>query len=92
MSLVEGGEFHCHKDGFTTESVADWNEHCSREEGGSTHILEYGTTACIICGTGIEFSDLPFHPIKPDGSKGVSLKCEECEVKSLGNVKRKTKK
>jgi hypothetical protein len=90
MSLVEGGEFICYKDGFRTANKDEWNEHCSQPEGDSTHITEQGSTVCITCGIGIEFTDLPFHPYKADGSKGIALKCEECENKTIGNVKRKS--
>ena len=88
MSLIEGGDFICYKDGFRTSEVSEWNDHCSREEGGSTHIKEQGSTCCTNCGVRFEFTDLPFHTIKADGSKGIALKCEECDMKTTGQVKR----
>lgn len=88
MSLIEGAAFHCFKDGFETTSIDEWNAHCSKSEGDSTHITEEGSTACIICSTKIEFKDLPFHPLKVDGSKNIQLKCEPCETKTMGKVKR----
>ena len=92
MAMIEGGNFLCYKDGFTTESIDEWNKHCSKEEGSSTHITEEGSTTCVLCHTEIEFKELPFHPLKPDGSKGIALKCESCEQKTVGKVKRSTKK
>ena len=76
-------------DGFKTASIDEWNAHCSKPgDDGSTHIKEEGSTGCRICGVAVEFSDLPFHPLKRDGTKGISLLCESCEQKSVGKVKR----
>lgn len=92
MALVEGGDFICYKDNFRTSNIDEWNKHCSREEGDSTHVTEEGTTHCTICAVAVEFKELPFHPLKADGSKGIALKCESCEQKTVGKVKRSSKK
>lgn len=87
MANIEGGSFRCFKDGYETDSVQDWNKHCSTPEGTSTHITEEGYTACISCGVRIEYTDLPFHPLEDDGSKGIALRCDDCSQKLIGNVK-----
>lgn len=87
MSLLEGGAFRCDTHHFTTTKVDEWNEHC--EEYPDIH-TEQGTTACFKCGTIIEFSNLPFHPVGADGSKGIMLACDECEAKTTGSVQKRT--
>lgn len=84
MALVEGGEFQCYLHDYKTASVEDWNQHCSNEEGHT----EQGTAVCTHCGTAFEFKDLPYHPIDASGSKNILLKCEDCEQKTQGKVKR----
>lgn len=92
MALIEGGPFHCYKDGFETTEINEWNEHCSKQEGDSTHILDYGSTFCKSCGELFEFKDLPFQKLDPTGSKNISMKCEDCAAKEEGKVvKAKTK-
>lgn len=86
MALIEGPGFHCYLHDFDTNDVAEWNFHCTTAEGH----YEMGTTICITCGNQIEFTNLPFHPLLPDGSKGIALKCEDCETKTTGKVKRMT--
>lgn len=88
MALIEGPAFHCYTHGFETNNVAEWNDHCF----GNDEHTEQGTTACSSCGVVIEFTDLPFHKLGLDGSKNISLKCESCETKSTGKVKRTPKK
>ena len=80
--MLEGGGFQCYLHDFKTTSVDEWNAHCME----SSEHTEEGTTACTRCGTIIEFSNLPFHPIKEDGSKGISLKCPDCSEKTQGTV------
>lgn len=84
MALVEGGAFHCYIHDFETPSIEEWNNHCF----GDDQHTEQGTTVCISCGVVIEFTDLPFHKLGPDGSKGIALKCEACDTKTTGKVKR----
>ena len=83
MAMIEGGQFICYLHNFKTASVKDWNDH-----GLTKGHTESGTTRCILCNDIVEFTDLPFHPIRQDGSKGISLKCEECDSKTVGSVKR----
>lgn len=87
MALIEGGEFICYIHDFKTPSIDEWNNHCF----GNPEHTEQGGTACIICGADVIFTDLPFHKLGPDGSKNISLKCEECEAKTAGKVKRSKK-
>lgn len=84
MAFVEGTAFHCNIHDYETSSIDDWNEHCF----GNPEHTEQGTTKCISCGVILDFTDLPFHKLAPDGSKNISLKCEDCESKSMGQVKR----
>lgn len=86
MSLLEGVAFHCYVHDYETLSVEEWNNHCY----GNDEHTEQGTTACTVCGVAVEFEGLPFHKLKPDGSKGISLKCDSCETKTMGKVKRST--
>lgn len=74
--LIEGsGNFKCHHD-FETNDVNLWNDHCSDPANNHT---ESGISACSNCGETIVFDNIPFHPIKADGSKGISLRCGDCE-------------
>lgn len=84
MSVIEGGGFRCDVHEFTTNSIDEWNSHCF----GNPEHTESGTTACTNCGTKLEFTGLPFHKLKADGSKGIALKCPDCEQQSQGQVKR----
>lgn len=85
MAFVEGGAFKCSAHGIETESVAEWNEHCT---GNPAH-TESGETLCIKCGTKIFFEGLPYHPIdERTASKNISLRCDECEGKTVGSSKR----
>lgn len=85
MAFVEGGAFKCSVHEFETESVAEWNEHCIDNPAHT----ESGETLCTRCGVKILFEGLPYHPIDTNtGSKNVSLRCENCEDKIMGSVKR----
>lgn len=88
MALIEGGAFRCYIHNFETESIDKWNKHCTTEEGHT----ETGNTLCITCGQRIHFTDLPFHPLDVRGSKNIQLRCEECDQKTTGKVKRSTQK
>ena len=84
MSFTEGGEFHCYIHDYKADTLDKWNDHCF----GNPEHTESGQTACIACGVIVEFSDLPYHKIDPTGSKNISLRCEACESKMTGKVKR----
>ena len=86
MAFIEGGPFICYKDGFQTNSVEEWNEHCSQPENGTTHITEEGNTLCNTCFVPLEYSNLPFVKFSKTGSKTISLRCEECTVKTMGTA------
>jgi len=86
MALLEGGSFRCDESHFETGSIDEWNKHCEQHD---VH-TESGSTACIVCKTPIEYSDLPFHKLDSTGSKNIMLKCEECEAKTTGKVKRRS--
>ena len=89
MSIIEGGAtFRCGIHGFETQNIDEWNDHCHNNPDHT----EEGFTQCISCGTDIQFSGLPFHKLGPDGSKNIQLRCEDCENKMMGNVRRVTKK
>jgi hypothetical protein len=89
MAFVEGGAFKCAAHDFETESVKEWNDHC---DGDPMH-TEQGETLCVSCGDKVYFEDLPYHRInEKTGSKDISLKCEECDNKSVGKVKRSKSK
>ena len=89
MAFVEGGAFKCSAHDFETESVKEWNEHCI---GDPMH-TEMGETLCSICGDKVIFEGLPYHPInEATGSKNISLRCDACESKTVGTVKRTTVK
>jgi hypothetical protein len=88
MALIEGGSFKCDTSNFETSSIDEWNEHCLSH---NIH-TESGSTACIVCRTPIEFTDLPFHPLDARGSKNIALKCPECDEKTRGSVKINTVK
>lgn len=75
MSVAEGGDWSCTRHKFRTDDVDAWNEHMT--ESPHTDITD---TICIECG--IKFTaEIPYQPILPDGSKGISLRCDECEAK-----------
>ena len=76
--MLEGGDFECYIHNFKTGSIDEWNAHCM-ESGEHT---EEGSTACTGCGATIEFHNLPFQPIKGDGSKGIALQCPDCSEKT----------
>ena len=83
MSIIEGGGiFKCSRHEFETESIDDWNDHCSDGDH-----FEEGNTVCTNCGERIEFSGLPYHPFKADGSKGIALQCDDCADAIRGNAK-----
>jgi len=85
MSMLEGGGFRCDAHEFRTNEIEEWNTHCY----GNPEHTESGSTACTDCGIKVEFTGLPYHKIDPiTGSKNISLKCEECESKTMGTVKR----
>lgn len=87
MAHVEGGAFICTScdPPVTTESVGEWNKHCS----GNPRHYEFGETLCTSCGQKVIFDKLPFHPIdEKTGSKNISLRCEDCDEKMMGQVKR----
>lgn len=85
MAFVEGGAFKCSGQDFETESVAEWNKHCQEH----TVHTESGETRCITCGDKVFFEGLPFHPIdEKTGSKNIALRCEDCDNKTMGSVKR----
>lgn len=86
---IEGGSWKCSATKFETSSLDEWNTHAL--EDCDKH-LEFGETRCIVCGTVVLYEGLPFHKLAPDGSKGISLKCESCEEKTMGKVKRSVKK
>ena len=80
--MIEGGRFECYMHDYQTGSIEEWNAHCME----SDEHTEEGTTACIRCGTVIEYSKLPYQPIKEDGSKGIALKCPDCSQKTQGSA------
>ena len=85
MVLIEGGEFKCDLHDFRTASIEDWNDHCY----GNPEHTESGSTNCSSCKVVVIFEGLPYHRIDPiSGSKNISLKCEECESKTMGVVRR----
>lgn len=75
MSSLEGGDFLCSRHNFRTDDIDSWNEHMGKE--AHTDIVD---THCIECDTAFTV-EMPFQPILPDGSKGISLRCDECEAK-----------
>ena len=70
---IEGGEFHCYRHNYKTDSVKSWNTHMMKEK----HI-DIVDTKCVSCGTPIH-KEMPYQPIQADGSKNISLKCSKCE-------------
>lgn len=85
MAMIEGGPFRCDIENFETRNIEEWNDHCLNHD---VH-TETGSTLCTVCGTIVEFESLPFHKLDAGGSKNIQLKCEDCETKTTGNVKRK---
>lgn len=88
MSIIEGAPWTCDKHDFKTSVLEEWNDHCY----GNPEHLEFGSTPCTSCKTIVEFEGLPFAKLGPDGTKNISLKCEDCESKEMGSVKRSIKK
>lgn len=89
MAFVEGGAFKCAAEEFETESIKEWNDHCKSH----TIHTESGETLCVSCGDKVYFEDLPYQPIdERTGSKNISLRCEECDNKAVGKVKRSKSK
>lgn len=82
MGMIEGGDFECYIHDFKTRSIDEWNTHCM----DSDEHTEEGTTRCTRCGATIEFHNLPYQPIKDDGSKGIALQCPDCSEKTQGSV------
>lgn len=82
MSIIEGGAFDCGIHNFKTESVDEWNKHCTEE----LH-TESGVTHCTSCNEIIEFEDLPYKQFGPDGRKNVQLMCEDCQKATMGSGK-----
>lgn len=87
-SIVGDGTLKCFLHDFETTDINEWNDHCINE--GHT---EEGSTCCIGCGVRIEFSNLPYHPITPNG-KNIALRCDTCtesEINALqsSNVTKK---
>lgn len=80
--MIEGGDFECYIHDFKTRDIDEWNAHMMDTPGHS----EEGTTACTRCGAIIEFSGLPYQPIKDDGSKGIALQCPDCSEKTHGTA------
>ena len=72
---IEGGQFHCYLHDYKTDSVKSWNTHMMKEK--HTDIVD---TKCVSCGADIH-REIPYQPIQADGSKGISLKCNNCEKK-----------
>jgi hypothetical protein len=88
---VEGGNFRCYlhadKKGrfFETASIDEYNAHCINAIDPPHR--EAGQDFCPGCGELVAF-DLPFHPLGPDGSKGIGpIVCNECESKKGKDVK-----
>lgn len=91
MSVRDGGPHKCVKDGFTTEDPNEWNEHCSKKEGDTTHITEEGAAPCVACGTEVEFDGMPFVPFDERGQKTIIITCDECDAKSSSTRKARKK-
>lgn len=66
------GTLKCFIHDYETLDINEWNDHCINE--GHT---DSGTTQCIDCGEGLEFTDIPFQKITPAG-KQIQLRCPEC--------------
>lgn len=86
---IEGGAWVCTATGYTTGVLDEWNTHCIEE---CDKHLEYGETRCTSCGVKVFYEGLPFHKLDIAGSKNISLKCEACESKTMGKVKRSSSK
>lgn len=90
MALVEGGSFKCGKHDFDSNSIEEFNAHCLKYPDDH---YETGETGCMNCGKKVYFDRLPFHPIDPQtGSKNISLRCEDCEERVMGGVRRSSVK
>ena len=75
---IEGGSFVCSTHKYKTDSVKSWNTHMMKEKH-----FDIVDTKCVSCGTDIH-RQIPYQPIQADGSKGISLKCSNCEKKEKG--------
>lgn len=86
MAFIEGGGvFKCGTHEFETTDIEEFNEHCLAYP--DIH-FEVGETGCMNCGKKVYFDNLPYHPIDPNtGSKNISIRCEECETRIMGNVR-----
>ena len=73
MSSVVGGNYKCNVHEYETADVNEWNAHCI-----DTGHTDSGDTACIDCGVGITFNNVPFMPIKAGGTKDVRFRCPTC--------------
>jgi DNA-directed RNA polymerase subunit RPC12/RpoP len=76
---VEGGDWHCYIHDYRTDNVQSWNKHWTDKKYAKEHV-DITNTVCIECGTRFT-AEIPAQPILPDGSKGISLRCDECESK-----------
>lgn len=86
MAHIEGSAFKCGSHDIETTNIAEWNKHCLAYP--DFH-YEVGVTACMNCGQEVYFDKLPYHPIdERTGSKNISIRCEDCEKRIMGNVKR----
>jgi hypothetical protein len=82
-SAIEGGGvLICFRHDYETRSIQEWNKHC--DDGDH---FEEGNTLCNVCGERIEFTGLPYHPFDANGSKNISLRCDDCDSKRRGSVK-----
>ena len=86
---VEGGAFRCdiHLDrngkGFTTASIAEFNDHCLTTEGHR----DEGQVICSGCGELFTWS-MPFKALAEDGSKGIGhIMCNDCNPKQDKEIK-----
>jgi hypothetical protein len=80
--IISGsGILECGRHDFKTTDVNQWNMHCSDGDH-----FEEGTTACKHCKKQIHFQRIPFHPYKPDGTKGIELDCNECRTAQYGDA------
>lgn len=78
MSILEGRGFRCFKDDFETRDFKEWNKHCGKKEGNTTHITESGTAPCLACARSVDFEEMPYTPYAANGTKTYAVYCEEC--------------
>lgn len=69
MSVIDGGSFKCynHDPIYETVDPTAWAEHLRNEEG----LTEAGSSACVVCGNPVEYTD------KPINKKAVCDTCKE---------------